>query len=345
MKKCALQGLVVAALIFGLSACLFNREKKDTFHRVPYQLTDKSPLFNDDNFELIIDSAGNYLHIKLKGKAGLKKFPYPKDDQGNLLSSTAFSFSILNNKLPLTGASLTNFHDVRYSYFGYNRWLGQTVTHSTDTSDLSRGFVAEFKIPFYAFNKLKTGIHELELRGIQNVFCSQANFETLRIDSASKDTTLKYVRHYSPSVLIAFSVKFKVQVPQIFRTTLYGYGIELRNDSVFSPAGMDNTLWKSSYPDIYWTVDYPCNNFYCSSDYQKSTSHYDEQDTFYLYHYTPYDSIAIGVWDHDNLSRDDYISYQNFSLQQLPAGKKTILKFDNIKAFEIKAEKGYAVNR
>jgi len=107
---------------------------------------------------------------------------------------------------------------------------------------------------------------------------------------------------------------------------------------------MDNTIWNSSYPDIYWTIDFPNKDFYCRSDYKKSTDLYDIKDTFYLYHYTPYDSVYIGVWDHDDLSRDDYISYERFSLKKFNNNAITKFAFDNIKEFQLKVVRNGYVN-
>lgn len=314
---------------------------------VPFKITSQSNLFNENYFTVKIDSGENYLHVKIIGREELHKFPFPKDKKGEALSATAFNFEFLENNKIIEGAKLPLFRSPkdRGNYFGYNNWLTNSISFSSDTIDLASNPTIEFKIPFYALHKLKKGIHELEIRCTQNIFCSASTFKQFYIDSARKDTNYRYIRNYDKSSLLSFNVKFQLRMPAVFKTTLYGMGIELRNDSVFSPVGMDNTIWNSSYPDVYWTINYPDNEFYCSSDYQKSTAMYDIQDTFFIYHYTPYDSIYIGVWDHDNLSRDDYISYKRFSLNQFKQNTHMKLHFQNIKCFDLRAVKEKMVNK
>lgn len=345
MKKQVICFLLFISIIFSSCLGFFDKEKKQEPKPIEFHLQGNSALFNNDYFKFSLDSFNNYLCIKMEGKSALKKFPFPKDGQGNILSATAFDFVLIYNGKPIENANLIWNKKYANSYFGYNRWLSKDISFKSDTIDLASMPAFEFKIPFYTLHKLKSGIQNIEILCTQNIFCSAGAFRTWKLDSITKDTVNKYSRHYKNLSSISFKVAFKIIVPQIFCTTLYGQGIELRNDSVYSPAGMDNTIWNSSYPDIYWTVNYPKNEFYCSSDYQKSTDHYSLKDTFYLFHYTPYDSISIGVWDHDNLSRDDYIAYKNFSLNEFPQNKNIKLSFGNIKCFEIQAVKGFAVNK
>jgi hypothetical protein len=335
MKK--IISVIFVTLVF-ISCRSFFRDTIREPETIPFKFTGKTNLFNDSYFNLEMDSLNNYITIKLRGRNELQKFPFPKDKNGKALTATAFSFVFFENKKPIESDNLTKYRSKtnQYSYFGYTNWLTKNILYNTDTIDLSKGVFIEFKIPLFAFHKLKAGEHELEMRCSQNLFCSESKYQ---------DSSSNYKRNYAKTSLLAFSIKFKIKVPPIFKTTLYGLGIELRNDSVFSPAGMDNTIWNSSYPDVYWTISYPNEDFYCSSDYKKSTDFYDIKDTFCLYHYTPNDSIALGVWDHDNLSRDDYISYKKFSLNQFPQNKNYKFKFQNIKCFELRMMKEVAVNR
>jgi hypothetical protein len=341
MKKHSLIFIFLISLAF--SSCFrFGKEKKQ--EPIPFTLSNTSELFDEKYFELRIDSADHYLNIRLEPKKQISGFPFPKDKDGCRLSSTAFTFSLCVNGHSIGSAGLPA-HTGNYNYFGYNQWVQDDLVYTTDTFDLMRSRPFEFKVPLYAFNKLKRGKNTVELFCRQDIFCSPSTFSKLQIDPIKKDSSYRSIRNYSRSSLIAFTAKFDINVPQIFKTTIYGYGIELRNDSLYSPAGMDNTIWNSSYPDVYWTISFPKDEFYCSSDFQKSTGYYDLKDTFYLYHYTPDDSITIGVWDHDNLSRDDYIAYQRFSLSQFPQQKVVKVPFGNIKAFELKVVRDFAVNR
>ena len=341
MKKLLLLALFSSLLLTG---CLhfFSNEGKPK--PIEFIISEKSQLTKENFFKLHIDSFHNDLLFRINITNEMAKFQFPKDKEGHFLSGTAFNFTFLQNGVPVPGANIAVKNSI-HNYYGYNKWLGKTITYNTDTLDLMSAHLIEFKVPLYAFNKLRSGVQELELSCSQKLFCSGSAFGKQYIDSVKNDTTLRYIRNYAPLSLLSFKVKFKINVPRIFKTTLYGYGIELRNDSVYSPAGMDNTLWNSSYPDVYWTINFPKDDFYCSSDFQKSTAMYDAKDTFYLYHYMPNDSVSIGVWDHDNLSRDDYISYKTFSLNKFPQNRNYAFAFQNIKKFEWRVMREGFVNK
>lgn len=334
--------VILSSLILTSCLGLFNSESKPK--PVDFEISDKSPLTQDDYFKLEIDSFRNELLFRIRITNEMAEFQFPKDKEGHFLSGTAFHIAFLCNNKPIEGAGLTGKNST-YNYFGYNKWLEKEVFYNTDTLDLFSAHTIEFRLPMYAFNKLKSGTTEMEMSCSQKLFCSGSTFGKQFIDAEKHDTVMRYIRNYVPASLLSFKAKFKINVPRIFKTSIYGYGIELRNDSVYSPAGMDNTIWNSSYPDVYWTINFPKDDYYCSSDYQKSTALYDAKDTFYLYHYTPNDSISIGVWDHDNLSRDDYISYETFSLNQFPQNKNYSFGFKNVKKFDMRVVKEGYVNK
>lgn len=290
-----------------------------------------------------MDSLNNMLRICLViNKDAVDKFPFPRFDHSDTLTGTCFRFSLLHNGKPLKGSGFKK--SGHYNYWGYNQWMGDDLVFYSDSVDLKDAYRIPFFIPYYALHQLHRGPNELELKVEQETFFSAHKFEKVLTDSTGKKKTVE-ARHIVKAPLLSGTFKFTIHMPQIFKTTIYGHGIELRNDSVYSPAGMDNTIWNSSYPDIYWTIDFPDNEFYCSSDYETSTDRYETKDTFFLYHYSPGDSICIGVWDHDNLSRDDYISWQRFSLSQFASNKLMELKFDNVKKMELKAVKEGWINK
>jgi hypothetical protein len=321
----------------------FGRKKERQTQPVEFTIAEHSPLFNEELLKVEIDTLNNMLHICLVfDRKALKKFPFPKYKNADTLTETAFNFNICHNGKLLEGADLTDKRS-DHSYFGYNKWLSKTISFQSDSLDLKNTYTIPFTIPMYAFQKLHAGPNDLELKISQSHFFSD-KFSKLYVDSLD-DSTYHDVRNFIKAPLISATLKFRLNIPKIFKTTLYGHSIELRNDSVYSPLGMDNTIWNSSLPDVYWTVDFPDQEFYCSSDYQKSTYMYDAKDTFYLYHYTPYDSIMIGVWDHDNLSRDDYISYERFSLGKFRSNEISSFSFDNIKEFKLKVVRQGYINK
>ena len=107
---------------------------------------------------------------------------------------------------------------------------------------------------------------------------------------------------------------------------------------------MDNTLWNSSYPDIYWTMLYPKNKPYARTPYETSTDQYVAHDTFKLYHYYPNDSIGFAVYDHDNLSRDDGLGYWHGSMKSLADTSAGKIAFGNVGSFNVLVQKKGIVN-
>jgi hypothetical protein len=292
----------------------------------------------------MIDTLDNYLSVHFSVDPDkIKKFSFPKFRNFDTLRGVSFKFELFENGKLIEGAGLEGKNNGA-NYFRYNDWMKKDLVFYTDSEDIRYLYSESFHIPYYALKNLKAGNHILELRISQDHFFSANKLRRYRLNE-KRDTIVDEYRNFVKLNLLNWQAKFKFSMPEVYRTNLYGLGIELRNDSVYSPNGMDNTIWQSSYPDIYWTVDYPSDNFYCSSDYQKSTSLYTIKDTFCLYHYAPNDSIKIGVWDHDNLSRDDYISYKTFSLKKFPQNAPLNFAFENVRNFQMRVVKEGVTNK
>lgn len=332
--------LLFLLFLFGCSG-IFGDKRNKSYQEMDYYYVSKSALFNEEKFTIRIDTFYNNIRFQVSCRS-FDRFPFPKDKNGKELSATAFSMVILDNGKPITNDL---FHKTDFTKnYPAGLYLSGPLMFQTDTVDLKTGFAQTFEIPMYAFFKLKKGIHQLELKVTQTVFRSEMSEVVKTIDSVSKDTLTYYEFSRKEAPLLSFTLKFRVNVPEIYSTAFYSKGIQLRNDSIYSPSGMDNTLWNSSYPDIYWTISYPKDNFYCCSDYQKSTDVYSAHDTFTVLHYYPNDSISIGVWDHDNFSRDDYLAFQTFCFNQFGHEKITGLTFSSIKLFKIKCRSNGVVN-
>lgn len=307
----------------------------------------KSPLYKENFFKIKIDTFYNELKIRFSVSEEMARFNFLKSAEGDTLSLTSFSFTLLKNSIPIQNPVL--LRESKNGYNSYANGLSGPVISATDTFDMrsSFGYDEFFNIPLCAFNTLKSGANDLELIGSQNIFCSnyKRSKTDFNVDPETHDTTFRNYRNITKAVLFSFKIRFRINIPPIYKTTLYGYGITLRNDSIYSPAGMDNTLWKSSYPDIYWSISCPSDKFYCNSDYQTSTDHYNALDTFHLFYYSPADSITINVFDHDGLSRDDYISWQKFNWNQFPNNRLCKMSYGNIKLLELKAKHEGIINK
>ncbi|MBN8695476.1 MAG: hypothetical protein J0L87_03005 [Bacteroidetes bacterium] len=326
------------ALLFSiilLSSCIRERNYDiKTATPVPYAQISKTAAFNDQFASLTLDSINNVLLINLIIK-NADKIPFPiNDEYKDTLTHTAFNLEFLYN-----GQIIKSDY---CSFKSTLRWTNDTTENkkdlrlTTDTIDLSGGSLFSFKLPYYAFHHIKSGKQKFTLKVYQTLFMDELRLKT--------DSTYKYLKLYDPKQLFATEISFELNIPKIYKSRLYGYGLQLRNDSIFSPAGMDNTIWNSSYPDIYWSVFYPTDMIYAQTPYQKSTDRYEGNDTFILYHYYKNDSIGIGVYDHDNLSPDDGLGYKVVDLRSMERKYPKRLSFDAIKSMDLKLQQEGAVN-
>lgn len=285
--------------------------------------------------ELKIDTLNNLLIVILNLNP-MGDFPFPIDNKDkDTLHQTAFNFDFYLNGEIILSDYKKNKNTLR--------WLtdsSETTSHLSLTSDtlslLSSNQII-YEIPFHVFHNLKQGKQTIELRIWQNTFKGKSH------EVVTKTDRYNYYNYATKSILDA-RVKFDINIPPIYKSSVYGFGLQLKNDSTFNPAGMDNTIWNSSYPDIYWTLYYPTDILYAQTEYQKSTDAYTYLDTFELYHYYQNDSIGIGVYDHDDLSRDDGLGYWTGSIDFLRRKPRRRFTFGNVKWFDINIGKAKVVN-
>jgi hypothetical protein len=292
---------------------------------VSYTVIEKSTAFNNKNVSFSIDSLNNRLFLRLTINQLSKEFPFPVNTKyKDTLTKTAFNFDFYSNgKLILSDYKFLQA-SLRWSH---ERPMNGLNLHS-DTVNLINYNNILVELPYYALHTLKRGKQSLELHIWQDTF-------TDKLDVLNKDGSYSSYRLNEKKSLFNAKVKFDILLPAIYQTMVYGEGLVLRNDSTFSPLGMDNTLWKSSYPDIYWALVYPKNILYTQTYCETSTDRYVGLDTFTLYHYCENDSIGFAVYDHDNLSRDDFMGGWFGYLNALDTFSRDIT-FDNIKSFKYK---------
>ena len=302
---------------------------------VNYTVVSRSPLFNKKNTTLSIDTCNNRMIITLDLNQ-IKDFPFPINGKDkDTLFNTAFNFDFYYNNKLITTDYKKNQNTIRWQIDSSK--TANDLTFSSDTVNMNTENQFIYEIPFYAFHNLKKGKQSIELRIWQNTFKGSAH------EIKTKGNTCNYC-NYSTKCFLDAKVRFDLNIPAIYKSTVYGYGLQLKNDSTFSPAGMDNTLWNSSYPDIYWTLYYPTDQLYAQTPYQKSTDAYTDSDTFDLYHYYLNDSLGIGVFDHDYLSRDDGLGYWTGPMNFLRKEPRRRFSFSNIKWFDIKVGKAKLIN-
>jgi hypothetical protein len=321
-----LRNLLLFSFCFSaLVSCNRSISEPEKPKAVSFTVTSRSELFNKKYIELDVDSLDNNLFLRLRIK-GDRSLPFPVRGRDTLFK-TAFTFNFYDSK----GAVQSDFVALRNTL----RWKVDSTESvkylriSTDTIDLRYANDIVIKIPYYAFHNLKKGKQNLRLKVDQNVFTGEMSYK-------NKDNVTEYSNIYIERSLLSAAISFDLQLPAIYKSYVYGNGLELKNDSTFSPSGMDNTLWKSSYPDLYWSVVYPEYDTYCQTCYETSTDKYVGADTFTFYHYSPQDTVGIAVYDHDNLSRDDGLGFWRGPLSSLQSKAMQRLSFGNVKSFEIK---------
>lgn len=330
------RSLLVLLLLAFFAACR-NTETYTPPETKPvgYSTGQRSPLFHEKNIGLQLDS-GNYMLFVSLDLHLSKEFPFPiQPEYHDTLRNTAFEFEFLEDGKPV----LSDYNRLQKTLIWQEDSLKglQPLRWISDTVDIEFPTSITFKIPYYAFHHLKKGKHRLELKMAQQLFTDE-------LYVPENNETGKYIHLNAAQSLLSGSALFDLDIPAIYRSEVYGYGLQLKNDSTFSPAGMDNTIWNSSYPDIYWNIYYPKDVPYTQTDYQKSTDRYEGRDTFCLYHYYREDSIGIGVFDHDNLSRDDVLGYwygATVPLQRKPLKR---ISFSNIKWFDLNLSKPVPAN-
>ncbi len=300
---------------------------------VNYTVTEKSAFFHRKNMSFSIDSLNNKLFIHLTINELQKAFPFPVNTKyKDTLTKTAFNFDFYHNGKPV----LSDYKLLKATLLWNKECTMSGLNLHCDTIDLRVRNELLLEVPYYAFHNIRKGKQTLELRMWQDTF-------TDRLDVLEKDGSYSSHRLSEKKSLLNAKVKFDILLPAIYQTTVYGQGLVLRNDSTFSPLGMDNTVWKSSYPDIYWALVYPKGKFYAQTAYESSTDHYVGLDTFTLYHYYEKDSVGFHVYDHDNLSRDDFMGDWWGTLKDTDTLSKSI-DFDNVKTFRFKLKKRGLIN-
>ncbi len=322
--------------LISFSGC-FNplKEKERVPQSVDYTVVSRSPLFNKNNTSLTIDTLNNMLSIKLTLNA-VNKLPLPVDKKDkDTLYNTAFNFDFYCNNQLITTDYKKNQNTIRWKTDSSQ--AANILNFCSDTICIGAQNEIVYEIPFYVFHNLKQGKKSIEIRIWQNTFKGFGHEIKTKYNDSS-------YCNYASKTLFDARVKFDIIIPPIYKSVVYGYGLQLKNDSTFTPAGMDNTIWNSSYPDIYWTLYYPVDKFYAQTAYQKSTDTYTNSDTFTVYHYYLKDSLGIGVFDHDDLSRDDGMGYWTGPFDFLRREPRRRFTFDNIEWFDIKVGKAEIVN-
>ena len=209
-----------------------------------------------------------------------------------------------------------------------------SCTFYTSVVRLRSNMLDRVEIPLYALKDYPAGSKlQLQLRLWQDCFVGEEIWTKKK--QGSYDVNYIY-RDTLKKKLIDNLYSFNVTVPEIYKTQIVCDSLKLQNDTIWNPYGSDNTIWKSSLPDIYFCVSDEFWNEQARSHTEKSSATFDVPDTLNYYHYTKDAAFRIEVLDHDNLSRDDVLGTWKGRLGGLANKKRYLLKFGHIDKFYVK---------
>ncbi len=328
--------LLIIAFCFYFVGCISEWDRKLDEKTIDTEIFGKTNVFNSKNVKLKIAEYKNLITITLDYKLP-KNIDLPIDSfYGDTLTETRFFLKLFSNGKELT---------INNNVIGYNSYFNSLIDTNIiilpfDKQNILPRYHSEIKIPMNLFHNLKAGEQIIE----GELFIKK--FYGTHYDKQTKETTDLEIENNA----INGKVKFHIDVPEIYLTTIYGNGIELRNDDKFSPSGMDFSF-REGYPDIYWQIYYPATSEsdfsfpYWRSNEARNSTNYEYTDTIYLYHFSNTDKFKIGVYDRDDLSRDDFLGDWFGSLNELVSNNYKSLKFDNLKWFQIKVKNQGCINK
>ncbi len=327
---------VIIVTIFFLTGCIGEWDRQLDEKEIPTEILGTTSTFSTKTVHLKVNEYKEIVTISFEYKLP-KNFNLPIDSfYGDTLTETIFFLKLFCDGKPLT------INEKVMGYRGFYNSIGDTniLIIPFRKQSILTTYHDEVKFPMSVFHMLKAGNHNIE----GELFIRR--FYGSHYDKETKETTDLEMESNS----ISGKVNFKIKVPEIYLTTIYGNGLELRNDETFSPRGMDFSF-REGYPDIYWEVYYPAYGesdfsypYWRSREATYSTG-YSDKDTVYLYHFSPKDEIKIGVYDRDDLSGDDYLGDWFGTIKELESITYKILKFDNLQWFQIKVKQEGCINK
>ena len=325
--------LLISVLLFG---CVGEWDRKLDENSINTEILGKTSLFSTKNVRLKIKEYNNILTFSLDYKMS-KNMQLPVDSfYGDTLTETRFFLKLFCDGNPVQVDSKVK----GYKGFALTAPDINQIIIPFKKQRILPIYSDEIEFPLTAFHTLKAGKHHFEGELFITAFYG-SHYDT---------TSNEKVELVMPFQGINGKVKFIIDIPEIYLTTIYGAGLELKNDETFTPAGMDFSF-RMGYPDIYWEVYYPSNGEsdfsfpYWRSHEETYATDYLDKDTVYLYHFSPKDEFKIGVYDRDDLSRNDFLGDWFGSIQELESDSLKTIQFDNLKWFKIKVKQQGCINK
>ena len=261
--------------------------------------------------------------------SGLSYNMAPKTQQ-DTFPRTSFNLSFTSNNQPLK----VEMNPQKHGWF-YRNGIGTKETglldQTSDNKELGIARTIEVSVPLFAFAK-----YPANQKVFIDVHLWQDFFITRDKPGKMIQNGVEYPTFTSDTLktkLIDNVYSFALTVPEIYKSDIVCDSIVLQDDANWSPYGSDNTIWKSSLPDIYFAIHDMNGLIQGSSNVEKSTAVYTIGDTIPYYHYREKERFSICVSDWDMLSKNDVLGYWNGYTTRFTNNKNYALKFDHVQKF------------
>lgn len=342
-KKLLLICLFFVALLLLFNSCVDNNyheqndEKsqeeimKEMYKNVTVPLTETGSVMAKKQISF---ASVNLDEMQIKFEFNIKAFekneiPVSATKQDTFSESIFFVEYYFNNQpIKVDPEMLENFYAFNSTY---KLMSDSSLKFKSDPIKLKYQNKTSISIPIYLLKNYKadeTGA--ITIKVWQDYFLANEKMITQKIMNVPVN---KYVRDTLHKTLISAEYNFAFTMPVVYKSEIICDSIILQNDKNWSPAGSDNTLWKSTYPDIYFSIANLYGQRESSSVVEHSTDTFTYGDSLSLYHYKTNESFYIDVWDHDNLSKDDLLGEWEGSLAKFENNKTYVLKFGHIAKF------------
>lgn len=232
----------------------------------------------------------------------------------------------------------TNNSDRFLTVFYDSIWPLPLDKHFTAYSPLKELILNnQFIISNLNINNLRTYNHEIEIPAIFFQSLKKGkNDIIIGIYRLSTDTVSRQEK------VVDFAYfKSKITIPEIYGTQFICNGIELQNDSIWSPYNMDFSFGKG-LPDVFWTLSCPAkdekdfDNHYSSTSVEWNVLEYSLIDTINIFTLNANENMLIHVTDFDRIFSDDYISHWFGDINDLKSNSKGYITFPNVSKFKYK---------
>ncbi len=267
----------------------------------------------------------------------IKPEAYPFDSKK--YTSTDLQYSLLFNEENLLPEFL-NYKGNSKSGALYSS-LNDSSGVFFETRSLSYNSAIKLIVPVYFMKKFKAGTDvKVKVRVWQDYFISEKSYD----QNPGKSVSMSDTRDTLRKKLIDNVYSFSFKMPTVFKTEIICDSFALQNNEKWSPGGSDNTLFKSSYPDLFYLLEDYAYFDQASSHIEKSTAKFEMGDTVALYRYKLHEPFKLKVYDYDYLSKNDVLGDTLLDPESISDNNTTVLAFRHVERFYLRKKNYGKIN-